>query len=92
MGAASWAIPVGVLGGLCAAMLIFFFWYFPRIWTKGTQADFDRMDAERAERAIALQQRAAMQDGEGQDASIVVMEGVQPPKPKPVFKYEPPMY
>jgi len=93
MGVASWAIPVGVLAGICTFALIFFFWYFPRTWAKGDLADRQRMDLERAERIAAMQQRT---DGEGdeahKDGAGVVVDGGPVVPAKPVFKYEPPMY
>lgn len=37
--APSWAIPVGVLTGLCVAGLLFICWWFPRTWRKGEAAE-----------------------------------------------------
>jgi len=39
MGAASWAIPVGVLGGIVVISFIFVWMWFPRAWQKGVNAD-----------------------------------------------------
>lgn len=39
MGAASWAIPVGVLGGIVVASFIGVYLWFPRAWQKGVNAD-----------------------------------------------------
>lgn len=39
MGTPTWAIPVGVLGGLIACMLVFMWWWFPRAWQKGVNSD-----------------------------------------------------
>lgn len=83
----TWAIPVGVLAGICCIMLVVFFLYFPRMWVRGDLADRQRMDAERAERIAAEQQRQPGEvEGEVKnDVELVV-------RPKPTFKYEPPMY
>lgn len=89
----TWAIPVGVLAGICAAALLFFFWYFPRTWAKGDLADRQRMDLERAERTAAMQQRTVVEsDGGQKDGANVVVEGGPAIPAKPVFKYTPPMY
>lgn len=39
MGAASWAIPVGVLGGIVVVSFVFVWMWFPRAWQKGVNAD-----------------------------------------------------
>lgn len=39
MGAASWAIPVGVLGGIVVISFIFVWMWFPRAWQKGVNHD-----------------------------------------------------
>lgn len=44
--APSWAIPVGVLGGLVAAGLIFICWWFPRTWVKGEAAEMKEFERE----------------------------------------------
>ncbi|CAN8104698.1 unnamed protein product [Discula destructiva] len=43
--APTWAIPVGVLTGLCAAGLVFICWWFPRTWRKGEAAEMKEFDA-----------------------------------------------
>ncbi|KAJ9150588.1 hypothetical protein NKR19_g5174 [Coniochaeta hoffmannii] len=32
-------LPCAVLGSICAAMLLFVWWWFPRAWNKGTKGD-----------------------------------------------------
>lgn len=32
-------VPCAVLGSICAAMLAFIWWWFPRAWNKGTKGD-----------------------------------------------------
>lgn len=32
-------VPCAVLGSICAAMLAFIWWWFPRAWNKGTKSD-----------------------------------------------------
>ena len=32
-------LPCAVLGSICAAMLAFIWWWFPRTWNKGTKGD-----------------------------------------------------
>ena len=44
MGAASWAIPVGVLGGIVVLSFIFVWFWFPRAWQKGVNADTAEID------------------------------------------------
>ena len=39
MGAATWAVPVGVLAAICGAMFFFVLWWFPRTWQKGVNAE-----------------------------------------------------
>lgn len=39
MGAASWAVPVGVLGAIVAVGLIFLWFWFPRAWQHGVNSD-----------------------------------------------------
>ena len=48
MGAASWAIPVGVLAAICGVGLIFVAIWFPRAWQKGVNDEARRV-AEAAE-------------------------------------------
>jgi hypothetical protein len=43
--APSWAIPTGVLLGLVGIGLIFFAWFFPFAWKRGTEADKNDIDA-----------------------------------------------
>lgn len=39
MGAASWAIPVGILCAIVVVALAFVWWWFPRAWQKGINDD-----------------------------------------------------
>jgi hypothetical protein len=74
MGTPSWAIPVGVLGGLCLACLAFIWWYIPRLYTKGVQADMNRVASEKAERerqAAALREANGDTDLEAGGAQVV---------------------
>lgn len=32
-------LPCAVLGGICAVMLVFIWWWFPRAWKKGNKQD-----------------------------------------------------
>lgn len=43
--APTWAIPVGVLGGLVVAGLMFICWWFPRTWAKGEAAEKKEFEA-----------------------------------------------
>lgn len=67
MGASSWAIPVGVLGGLCLICLAFIWWYIPRLYTRGVQADINRVAAEKQERE---RQAAALREANGEDPDL----------------------
>jgi len=46
MPTASWVIPVAVLAAICAIALGFVWWWFPRAWQKGINADMRRVDDE----------------------------------------------
>jgi hypothetical protein len=45
MGTPTWAIPVGVLGGLVVIGLIWLIWAFPKAWQKGVNSDNAEVDA-----------------------------------------------
>ncbi|KAK4936523.1 hypothetical protein LTR10_022630 [Elasticomyces elasticus] len=53
----SYAMPAGVLGGLCAAMILFIWWWFPRTWKRGVAQENAELDgvgsAERREQAVS---------------------------------------
>ncbi|KAL7940235.1 hypothetical protein V8C42DRAFT_356373 [Trichoderma barbatum] len=55
--APSWVIPVASLSSLCGAAFIFVWWWFPRMWKKGTQQEIELAARERAERERYMQQR-----------------------------------
>jgi len=40
MGAASWAVPVGILAAIVVVAFAFIWWWFPRAWQSGVNADF----------------------------------------------------
>ncbi|KAH9826519.1 hypothetical protein Tdes44962_MAKER00483 [Teratosphaeria destructans] len=85
MGSAAWAIPVGVLAGLCGLMFVFIWWWFPRHYRKGVRADMVRVDEERRRRQLA---EAEMGDIEG-GAAPSYQETVPQ---KPTFVYTPQAY
>jgi len=87
MGTASWAIPVGVLAALCSACFIFIWWWFPRHYQKGVQADMDRVDEERRQRELAQQQMGGDVELGGEGANAATM-----PKKPTTFTYQPPAY
>nr|POE68692.1 hypothetical protein CFP56_77043 [Quercus suber] len=87
MGTASWAIPVGVLAGLCGIMFIFIWWWFPRVYKRGVQADMDRVDEDiRLRNAAALQEEGNAEMAVGEDGQPI------PPKKPTTFTYQPPAY
>jgi hypothetical protein len=101
MGAPTWAIPVGVLSGICAAGLIFIWWWFPRTWAKGVKAEMEAIDEDRrvrdAHRTRQLDAEGAVGGDAGDGATQV--EGMTgeggtattlPPQAK--FVYTPPAY
>jgi len=53
-------LPCAVLGSICAAMLAFIWWWFPRAWNKGTKGDTD---------AIGLSIQAGATPGDGLTAA-----------------------
>lgn len=64
------ALPVGILAGLAAAMLIFVCWWFPRHYKKGVALDMARVDEERAQREAAERgEGGQLEMGNTQDAS-----------------------
>ncbi|CAD0091976.1 unnamed protein product [Aureobasidium vineae] len=85
----SWAIPVGVLAGLCVVCLAFIWWYIPRLYNRGIQSDMNRVQVEKAERA---RKAAAMREANGEsidlEAGDVTVVTPEPAK----FKYTPPAY
>ncbi|KAI5240472.1 hypothetical protein E4T43_06057 [Aureobasidium subglaciale] len=92
MGTPSWAIPVGVLAGLCVACLAFIWWYIPRLYNKGIQEDMSRVAVEKAERA---RQAAALREANGETGDLeagVDAEGVVVTPVPAKFKYTPPAY
>jgi hypothetical protein len=46
MGTPTWAIPVGVLGGLVIIGFIWLVWAFPRAWQRGINSDNAEVDAQ----------------------------------------------
>ncbi|CAM1508722.1 Fc.00g055700.m01.CDS01 [Cosmosporella sp. VM-42] len=36
-------LPCAILGSIVAVMLMFIWWFFPRIWNKGTKQEFDEI-------------------------------------------------
>ncbi|KAB5581025.1 hypothetical protein GE09DRAFT_1256167, partial [Coniochaeta sp. 2T2.1] len=50
-------LPCAVLGSICAAMLAFIWWWFPRAWNKGTKGDVDAID-------LSIQQAAGGVSGQ----------------------------
>ena len=94
--APSWAVPVGVLSGICVAMFVFIWWWFPRHWRKGVQADMDRVDEDRRQRAAYLaqqeQNRGDVETGTGAADRGAPAPPYEPPKQPTTFKYTPPAY
>jgi len=37
-------LPCAVLGGICAGMLVFIWWWFPRTWKKGGKQEEEAID------------------------------------------------
>lgn len=54
MGVTAWALPVGVLGGLCVAMFVFIWWWFPRHYRKGIVADMKEVDERRQREGVKM--------------------------------------
>lgn len=59
MGAAAWATPVGILAGIVVAMFAFIWWWFPRHYRKGVQAEMDLVDEAKRQREAAAVEAAA---------------------------------
>ncbi|KAL6787404.1 hypothetical protein J3E68DRAFT_431795 [Trichoderma sp. SZMC 28012] len=55
--APSWVIPVASLSCICGIAFIFVWWWFPRMWKKGTHEEFELAARERAERERYMRQR-----------------------------------
>lgn len=41
MGAASWAVPVGILAAIVVIAFAFVWWWFPRAWNRGNKKETD---------------------------------------------------
>lgn len=107
MGTTTWALPVGILAGLCVLMFIFIWWWFPRAYKRGVKADMDRVDEDNQNRAAyaAAQRDLEMQadanaangieGGEGQPPGYTKDGTIATPAPAAApttFKYTPPAY
>lgn len=100
MGTASWATPVGVLAGICVAMFIFIWWWFPRAYKRGVKLDMERVDEENRQRALYRAQQEDLEAGTENPAAegVVTADGETAPAPPPpaykptTFKYTPPAY
>ncbi|EHK21737.1 uncharacterized protein TRIVIDRAFT_81610 [Trichoderma virens Gv29-8] len=55
--APSWVIPVACLSAICGVAFVFIWWWFPRMWKRGTQQEMELLARERAERERYMQQR-----------------------------------
>lgn len=51
-------LPCAVLGAICAIMLVFIWWWFPRAWNKGTKGDTE---------AIGMSMAAGVNSGSEDD-------------------------
>jgi len=72
MGKTAVALPVGILAGLCVAMFIFIWWWFPRHYRKGITSDMREVDEARANRereAGEMELRAQQQRDTGRDGA-----------------------
>lgn len=90
MGTPSWAIPVGCLSAICFVALAFVWWYIPRAYKKGVQADMARVDASKAaaaQRAMELRERGEDEEGDLEAGREPVAAHL-----KPGFKYTPQAY
>jgi hypothetical protein len=79
MGVAAWAVPVAVLAALAFACFAFIWWWFPRHYRAGVQADMDRVDQERRGREAymaeiqAKRERGEEVDEEGKLIATLLM-------------------
>lgn len=71
-------LPIACLSGICAAMLVFIWWWFPKWYKKGVaqdQRDMDEVILERRALEAARAARAASEEDsssrEGQDQGDV---------------------
>lgn len=71
-------LPIACLSGICAAMLVFIWWFFPKWYKKGVaqdQRDMDEVIRERRELAAARAARLTSDEDsasrEGQDEDDV---------------------
>jgi len=85
MAVTTWALPVGILGGICGLMFVFFWWWFPRHWKQGVTADMREVDEARRARELAAQ------NGEGGVELGDGSTGTNNTK-STTFKYTPPAY
>lgn len=94
MGTSAWAIPVGVLAGICAAGLIFVWWWFPRTWAKGNKAEMEAIEEDRRIRDAHVTRQMDAEQAVGGDGAAAGEGGTTaPPAQHPsTFKYTPPAY
>lgn len=108
MGTTTWALPVGILAGLCVLMFVFIWWWFPRAYKRGVKADMDRVDEDNRNRAAydEAQRDLEMQANANAAAGVEGGEGAPPEyakdgtittpapaaAPPTTFKYTPPAY
>ena len=86
MGATAWALPVGILAGICGIMFIGVWYFFPKYYKRGIKMDMDRVDEERRQRELHAQQNGDVELGEGVEGTAA------PPKKPTTFQYTPPAY
>lgn len=64
-------LPIACLSGICVAMLIFIWWFFPKWYKKGVEADMRDMDEMLAERrAVAAANAARAADTQSSNGDV----------------------
>ena len=62
-------IPIAALSSIVGVMLIFIWWWFPKWYKKGVQADQDDIDRMRARQREMAAARAAESEASGGEAN-----------------------
>jgi hypothetical protein len=87
MGNMAVVIPCSVLGAICACMLVFICWWFPRAWARGTAADIEEFERRRQqERDLELSAGGDESiTGDGPKTATVPRERVYVPSPVTMY-------
>jgi len=90
-------LPCAVLGAICAVMLVFIWWWFPRAWNKGTKGDTEdigmAINASGGDDGLTQAERRRQAGQRARDYLEAIdarnkmrAEGREPEEPLPVYQ------